>query len=268
MNRKKINLVGGGFQHSPSTSGYNPLHVEWVKNSFISDISIYVDYGVKTETNKDTKNYAWICESRTIIPDLYEWCRNNINYLKNNFIYVFTHDIELSKVSDIFKIVQCSGKSFIKNGKMYDKTKLVSMIASNKIMCEEHRYRQEIIKKYSNKCDHYGRGYNEITNKEDGLIEYCFSFVIENATYSNMFTEKITDCFMTGTIPIYYGMNNIGDFFNLDGIIILNENFKVEDLSFDLYYSKIKSVKENLQKSENLLVAEDYIYLNYIKNEI
>ena len=268
MERKKINLVGGGFHHSPSTSGYDPLHIEWIKNAFISDVTIYVDHSIKTETNKNTKNYAWICESKTIIPDLYEWCKNNIEYLKNNFIYVFTHDVELSKISDVFALVQCSGKSFIREGKLYDKTKLVSMIASNKVMCEEHKYRQGIIKKFSNKCDHYGRGFNEIINKEDGLKDYCFSFVIENATYSNMFTEKITDCFMTGTIPIYYGMKNIGDFFNLDGIIVLNENFKIEDLNFDLYHSKIKSIKKNLVISEKLLVAEDYIYLNYIKNGI
>ena len=82
MDRKKINLVGGGFQHSPSTSGYDPLHIEWVKNGFVSNLTIYVDYSIKTETNKDTKNYGWLCESKTIIPDLYDWVKNNIGYLK------------------------------------------------------------------------------------------------------------------------------------------------------------------------------------------
>jgi len=268
MSRKKINLVGGGFQHSPSTSGYDPLHIEWVKNGFVSNVTIYVDHSIKTETNKDTKNYGWLCESKTIIPDLYDWAKNNIDYLKSNFTLVFTHDVELTKLSDIFALTQCSGKSFIKNGELYNKTKLVSMIASNKVMCEDHSYRQKIIKKFSGLCDHYGRGYNEILNKEDGLIDYCFSFAIENATYSNMFTEKITDCFMTGTIPIYYGMSNIGDFFNLNGIIILDDNFKIEDLSFDIYLSKIEAIKDNLKRTKEMLVAEDYIYLKYLKNEI
>ena len=176
----------------------------------------------------------------------------------------------MSKKSDIFKLVQCSGKSFIdkNNGGLYEKTKLVSMVASNKVMCQEHQYRQEVIKKFSSSCDHYGRGFNPIQHKEDGLRDYCFSFSIENATYSNMFTEKITDCFMMGTIPIYYGMKNIGDFFDLNGIIILDDNFKIDDLSFELYQSKLESVEENFKRSNDLLVAEDYIYLNYIKNEI
>ena len=70
---------------------------------------------------------------------------------------------------------------------------------------------------------------------------------------------------MTGTIPIYYGISNIGDYFDTDGIITLDDNFKIEDLSFELYNSKIDSVRNNLQLSIDLLVAEDYIYKNFIE---
>ena len=79
-----------------------------------------------------------------------------------------------------------------------------------------------------------------------------------------MFTEKITDCFMTGTIPIYYGIENIGDYFNPDGIILLTDNFEIKDLSFDLYNSKLESVEENLRLSMDLPLAEDYICKNFI----
>ena len=89
---------------------------------------------------------------------------------------------------------------------------------------------------------------------------------MENATYPNMFTEKITDCLMTGTIPVYYGIANIGDYFNTDGIIMMDSNFKIENLSFELYQSKIEAVKENLQLALDLLTAEDYIYVNFIQN--
>jgi hypothetical protein len=271
--RQPINLIGGGFQHSPSTSGFDTKYITWVKGEQTAPISIYVDYSIKMGTNSSNgviKNYAWLCESKTINSDLYLWCENNIDFLKLNYIHVFTHDLELSKKSEIFKLVQCSGKSFIdlNDSKIYEKTKLVSMIASNKVLCEEHRYRQKMIGKYSSECDHFGRGFLEIENVVDGLKDYCFSFVFENATYSNMFTEKITNCFMCGTIPIYYGMGNIGDFFNSEGIITLDNKFNINDLSFELYNSKIEAIKENFIKSDTLLVAEDYIYLNYIKNEI
>jgi hypothetical protein len=188
-----------------------------------------------------------------------------VGTLKNKFVKVFTHDVELAKLSDIFQLTQCSAKSYFANGEVYPKSKLISMIASNKKMCAEHIYRQQMIQKFSDKCDHFGRGHRPIANKEDGLKDYCFSIVMENATYANMFTEKITDCFMTGTIPIYYGISNIGDYFDTNGILILDNDFKIEGLSFELYESKIESVKKNLQLAIDLLVAEDYIYKNFIE---
>lgn len=257
-------MIGGGFQHLISTNGMEPKYMEWVKTPHYAPISIYIDYALTQPKNPNTKNYGWLCESRTIIGNIYNWCANNIDYLKSNFISVFTHDAQLASISDIFVLTQCSAKSFLTHGEIYPKSKLVSMIASNKRMCNEHLYRQEVIKKYSNQCDHFGRGFNEIKNKEDGLKDYCFSFALENATYSNMFTEKITDCFMTGTIPIYYGIKNIGDYFNPDGIITLTDDFKIEDLSFDLYNSKLSAVEENLKLSMDLLLAEDYICKNFI----
>jgi hypothetical protein len=263
-NKLKINMIGGGFQHTKSSNGTEPLYVEWVKNHYTASISIYIDSALLNQTNPNTQNYGWLCESKTIINNLYIWCKNNINKLKKNYIKVFTHDVELASMSDIFVLTQCSGKSFLTHGEIYPKNKLVSMIASNKRMCTEHIFRQETIKKFSQQCDHFGRGYNEIKNKEDGLKDYCFSFALENATYPNMFTEKITDCFMTGTIPIYYGIKNIGDYFNTDGIITLTDDFKIEDLNFELYQSKLNAVKENLQLSMDLLLAEDYICKNFI----
>ena len=88
MNRQEINLIGGGFQHSPSTSGFEPLYMKWVKGSQTAAISIYVDHDLKSPTNPNTKNYGWLAESKTIINNLYEWAKNNIDYLKKNFIYI------------------------------------------------------------------------------------------------------------------------------------------------------------------------------------
>jgi hypothetical protein len=265
MNKQPINMIGGGFQHTLSTNTFEPKYIEWVKGNHTAPISIYIDNALRSISTPSTKNYGWLCESKTINTGLYNWCVNNIEHLKQNFISVFTHDVGLIKVSDIFVLTLCSAKSFLPSGKIYNKTKLVSMIASNKVMCTEHKIRQQMINKFSGDCDHYGRGFNPIVDKGDGLRDYCFSFAMENATYANMFTEKITDCFMYGTIPIYYGIKNIGDFFNQDGIIVLDDDFKIEDLTTDLYYSKLGAVRENYNISINMMVAEDYIYENFIK---
>jgi hypothetical protein len=41
----------------------------------------------------------------------------------------------------------------------------------------------------------------------------------EGENYFSYFSEKITDCILNKTSPIYWGCSNIGDFFNMDGII-------------------------------------------------
>ena len=128
--KQSINLIGGGFAHSPSTAGYDNKYVNWLKHNHISPISIYVDVSMQVIPSNKTKNYAWLVESKTIQPHMYHWCESNIDFLKQYYIRVFTHDVELAAKSDIFTLTQCSGKSFIQRGLIYPKSKLVSMIAS------------------------------------------------------------------------------------------------------------------------------------------
>ena len=90
-----------------------------------------------------------------------------------------------------------------------------------------------------------------------------FSVAIENAKYDDYFTEKILDCFASGTIPIYYGTDNISNYFNSNGIIKLKDLI-FDDLTPDLYYSKMEFVKENFEKVLEMEVLEDYIYKNYL----
>jgi hypothetical protein len=81
-----------------------------------------------------------------------------------------------------------------------------------------------------------------------------------------VWSEKITDCFATGTIPIFWGIQNIGDFWNDKGIIRLTKEFKIEDLSPELYFSKMEYIKDNLDRVHHMLTAEDYIFETYLMN--
>ena len=260
-------MVGGGFQHEIcSSAGSTPQLIEWVKGNHSANISIHIDYGIMNNpVNKNKKNYAWLSESKTINVNLYSWCASNIKYLEDNFELIFTHDMSLLPLSDKFKLVICSAKHWVKGIGIHDKTKLISMIASTKVMCSEHRFRQEIVAKYRNNLDLFGRGYNNIATKEIGLNDYYFSIAMENHTYPIAYSEKITDCFATGTIPIYYGPDLIGDVFNIDGIIMLDENFDIDKLTPELYYSKMDAIKDNYERVVNMPIAEDYIYNKHIK---
>ena len=69
---------------------------------------------------------------------------------------------------------------WVQDRKVHDKTKLVSMIASNKKMCEGHSRRLQFVDKFRDKLDFYGRGFNEISCKEDGLRDYMFLITRDN----------------------------------------------------------------------------------------
>ena len=80
--------------------------------------------------------------------------------------------------------------------------------------------------------------------------------------YETYFTEKLLDCFATGTIPVYLGAPDIGKYFNKDGIIDLTDEFYISD---ELYHSKMEAIKDNLERVKNIEVLEDFIYLNYLQ---
>ena len=98
--------------------------------------------------------------------------------------------------------------------------------------------------KDTNKIDFYGSGCdNPIDFKVDGLKNYRFSIVIENSIESDYFTEKLLDCFLTGTIPIYWGTKNIENYFDINGVIFINDESDlssiINNLTDELYNSKL-----------------------------
>ncbi len=122
------------------------------------------------------------------------------------------------------------------------------------------------------KLDIYGRIYNPIDYKLTALKDYAFSITIENTNKDYYFTEKLIDCFMTGTVPIYWGCPSIGNFFNTDGMIFfdtVDDLFKIfENLSFDKYESMKNAIMDNFERAKEYLIAEDYIYKNYLEKHV
>jgi hypothetical protein len=176
---------------------------------------------------------------------------------KNNFDLILTYNENIIKEcnnSEFFPFGTC----WINNNerKIYNKSKLISIIASNKRFTEGHILRHSIINEYKNKLDLFGGGYNHIENKITGLMDYKFSVVIENSQVKNYFTEKIIDCFAVGTVPIYWGCPNISDFFDNKGILIFNSidefNDIILNINDDTYEKMLHYVKINYE------IAKDY----------
>jgi len=268
--KKQYNLVGGGFNNYDNGNKASSIHkqeskfIEWVDSG--EGETFYVDRSIDLAFDDDNslKKYGWLLESKNICPDVIEDVKRNYLHYVRTFDVVFTHNQELLSLHKKFKFAPLYG-SWITEPQLYEKTKLVSMICSNKQMCDGHSHRLQWAQKLHDKVDFYGRGFNEIQTKEDGLKDYMFSVAIENASYETYFTEKIQDCFATGTIPIYYGFPDIGKFFNRDGVIFLNDDFDVSQLTSELYYDKLEAVKDNLERIKSFPINEDYIYKTYLE---
>ena len=117
---------------------------------------------------------------------------------------------------------------------------------------QRHHIVNDVLPTVKNKPDLFGTGSSRpLSYKSDALNNYMFSIEIENAFLPNYFTEKLLDCFATGTIPIYHGCSNVGDFFNKDGVIVFETSEELyeilEDLSEDIYNTKIDAVRENYE---------------------
>jgi hypothetical protein len=141
------------------------------------------------------------------------------------------------------------------------------MICSDKTRTELQQFRVNFANSNKDKIDVYGHLCRGIQKKEEGLNDYMFSVCIENDIHDTYFTEKILDAFATGTIPIYKGTKNVVNHFNAGGILFLDD-INIDDLTEDLYYSKLEYVKENFEKVQELNVLENWMYKNYLKDII
>jgi hypothetical protein len=67
--------------------------------------------------------------------------------------------------------------------------------------------------------DCFGKGIYEIPAKPPAIAPYCFSVAMENAARDHYFSEKLVDCILLETIPIYYGCPGIGDLLDPRGLL-------------------------------------------------
>ena len=94
-----------------------------------------------------------------------------------------------------------------------------------------------------------------------------FSISIENIKSDYYFTEKLFDCLLTGTIPIYYGCPSLHKFFDKRGIINFGTKEEciqiIKNLSIKKYKNMFPYIKKNFHIALNLIkqgrINEKYI---------
>lgn len=166
--------------------------------------------------------------------------------------------------------------------KNFLKTKKCSMIVSyynsnlhpNCIYEQRTNFAKQILNSDLD-IDIYGNGWENsgildkrikgsLYNKIDGLFPYDFSIAIENCVEENYFTEKLTDCLLTNTTPIYYGCSNIKNFIpdlyqlstlnNLDELkqILKNPPLKFDKKKLAIKYNLYAAIASFLKKKNTM----------------
>ncbi|MBP7461258.1 MAG: glycosyltransferase, partial [Candidatus Delongbacteria bacterium] len=65
-------------------------------------------------------------------------------------------------------------------------------------------------------------GFRFVEDKWAGLSPYRYSLAIENFSGPDYWTEKLADCYLAWTLPIYYGCTNIEEYFPPESFIRIN----------------------------------------------
>lgn len=290
-----------------STQEYPFIH-EHIKGNLYTDKKIicYVDDLPPKNINKNPDE-IWIfiqVESYYILGHIYQQIYNYDFDIVLTFTNGFYNKPNTYKFLPYNKVYWISpGYHFIQNLNLphlnpikylpRDKKLQVSMLCGEKNYAPGHIFRRQVWesqekmifpKKFMH-SQNYGdlKIFNDNKKISDGkdktelFVDSMFHIAIENNQDIDYFTEKLIDCFVSLTIPIYYGCPNIGDYFDLKGMIIINNINDLNNLnniiSEKYYQDRIAFIEDNYARVLNRLsfkeqfvkIVEDKYCINIIE---
>lgn len=254
--------------------------------NFGLDTHFYSHENMLEQIGKPARKYGMFIESQSILPESYKILDNNFG-LHKDFKYIFTYSEDILNKYDNARFVPfCAAPfntSFTQNiFGVWDavddnykfKTKDISILSSDKLMCDLHKYRYDLAHYLKNNhlADTYGTfdGGSFVTLPST-LVDYRFTFAIENDITPYFFTERITSAFVTQTIPIYIGASRISDYFNADGIIQISTKDNIDDIikmcTKEYYEERIPAILDNYNRVKEYFNPFDYLYEKYMVND-
>jgi hypothetical protein len=264
-------------------NGRYPCYILWDRYNYGLKNHVYVQKNIlPPHYGKPVKKFAFFIESESIVPGDYELF-NLKPGLDRDFDLIFTHTAKFLDKYPNAVFIPGGGVWYgtpnhggtISPEQYKIKTKNISIVSSDKIYCELHKFRIELARHYkkSSKVDTYGTfdGGSSVRISET-LENYRYSIAIENDISPYWFTEKIMNCFAAMTVPIYIGATKIDKFFNVNGIIqISNFDFDSIDKIIDRcnekdYIERLPFILDNFNRVQEYLSIEDYIYKHYSSN--
>lgn len=148
------------------------------------------------------------------------------------------------------------------------KTSLVSFLGSIQHPNQgAYSFRREVASYVvtHKKVDCFGKGIKEILGKREALAPYFFSIAMENTANNYYFSEKLIDCILLETVPIYFGCPGINTLLDPRGMFTFSsqEELKtvLEKLTPEIYSqmypyllaNKHRIIEEQLHNHQGLL---------------
>lgn len=248
------------------------------------DLDLKFRYDKEIEIIFDDFRYNTIFNIRIIVIQepyfITRWLKDAVMDRKNDnfYTYVFTWDQEV--LDNNTKAIPFIGtNTWIHDYDFSPKKFSVSTLVGGKCIdgLEGHKLRQllwnskELINMPK---DFYLSSHSQYTSADysnnlvlgaykEPMFNNQFHIAIENTSYKNMFSEKLIDCFQTKTIPIYYGCPNLGNTFNMDGVITVNNLNDIinvcNNLTPEYYNTKLVAIEENYEKSKQFCNSTDIL---------
>ena len=229
---------------------------------------------LETMGNPD-RRYGFLTESPAIVPKSYKLF-DKFKGLNKDFDLIFTYSEDILERFDNARYVPFGAGlyngSFAPLDAYKNKTKNVSIISSEKTMCDLHKFRLQLAWDCKNNklADTFGTfdggGWISL---DDTLRNYRYSICIENIVEPYFFTERLVCALANQTVPIYLGATKIDKFFNADGIIQINTKSDIKKILKECtkedYENRLPAILENYEKVKYFTNAFDYLYENYLK---
>jgi hypothetical protein len=182
-------------------------------------------------------------------------CRTDISHNR----IIPTHELNTWMVDKDF--------DWLYSEKDIPKSKTLSVISSDQTWLPGHKLRYAFVNKlighFKDKIDVFGRGFNPVDDKFDALADYKYSVAIENSVIPGYFTEKITDCYLTHTMPIYFGCPDIAEYFDPESLSIVDPyDFKsaVEKIEMIIHEDRYADILPLLLKQKKRYLDDYHIF--------
>lgn len=271
-------LVDRAFSHDiGSVAGQKSSFISWerdqskwedIEEIFVTDQEVTTDISALRRRFPNVLINAWTIESRGVNPEPFKFLERNYPL----YDHIFTHDSALLDIASNAEFSPGGGVWIGGNHAggeigVHPKTKGVSLVSSRKIRTRLHRARLMA----AIKLGIANAGVDVFLGTEPAawisLRDYRFSVVFENYQSDFYFTEKLLNCFATGTVPIYLGAKKLDKFFDTEGVIRFNSFDELRQaVAFateEHYQLLLPAVIRNFELALDFRTIEDFIAQRY-----